>query len=98
MKDHRKLKETLKEKADLLSGEHRILFGDKFSTTLRKQLKLVKSHTSCLNQWVKGNLSPFARVLHHKKAVVGGVESVFREDQVQIAELHQTAVFPEKVL
>ena len=35
----------MKEKADLLSGEHRILFGDKFSTTLRKQLKLVKSHT-----------------------------------------------------
>ena len=30
MKDHRKLKETLKEKADLLSGEHRMLFGDKF--------------------------------------------------------------------
>ena len=29
MKDHRKLKETLKEKADLLSGEHRMLFGHK---------------------------------------------------------------------
>ena len=46
----------------------------------------------------KASLSPFARALHHKKAVVGGVESAFREDQVQIAELHQTAVFPEKVL
>ena len=46
----------------------------------------------------KANLRPFARALHHKKAVVGGVESVFREDQVQIAELYQTAVFPEKVL
>ena len=29
---------------------------------------------------------------------MGGVESVFREDQVQIAELHPTAVFPDKVL
>ena len=26
----------------------------------------------------------------------GGVESFFREDQVQMAELHQTAVFPER--
>ena len=30
MKDHRKLKKSLKEKADLLPGEHRMLFGDKF--------------------------------------------------------------------
>ena len=30
MKDHRKLKKTLKEKVDLLSGEQRMLFGDKF--------------------------------------------------------------------
>ena len=28
----------------------------------------------------------------------GGVELVFREDQVQIAVLHQTVVFPDKVL
>ena len=31
MKDHRTLKHTLKEKADLLSGEQRMLFGDKLS-------------------------------------------------------------------
>ena len=30
MKDHRKLKKSLKEKGDLLPGEQRMLFGDKF--------------------------------------------------------------------
>ena len=39
MKDHRKLKETLKEKADLLSGEHRMLFGDKFQHYITETVK-----------------------------------------------------------
>ena len=39
MKDHRKLKETLKEKADLLSGEHRMLFGDIFQHYIPETVK-----------------------------------------------------------
>ena len=46
----------------------------------------------------KGKSQPFRQGPHHQKAVVGDVESVFQEDQVQIAELHQTAVSPDKVL
>ena len=98
MKDHRKLKETLKEKADLLSGEHRMLFGDIFQHYIPETVKTRQKSEELLKSISKRNLRPFARALHHKKAVVGGVESVFREDQVQIAVLHQTAVFPDKVL
>ena len=39
MKDHRKLKRTLKETADLLSGEHRMLFGDKFQHYIMETVK-----------------------------------------------------------
>ena len=39
MKDYQKLKETLKEKADLLAGEHQILFGDKFQHCIKKTVK-----------------------------------------------------------
>ena len=49
MKDHRKLKKTLK-KVDLLSGEQRMLFGDKFqhyvtetAKTRQKSEELFKS-------------------------------------------------------
>ena len=47
MKDHRKLKETLKEKPDLLSGKHWMFLKINFSTTLwkRKQTR----QKSCLN-------------------------------------------------
>ena len=39
MKDYQKLKETLKEKADLLAGEHQMLFGDKFQHYITKTVK-----------------------------------------------------------
>ena len=39
MKGHKKLKETLKEKADLLSEEHRMLFGDKFQHYITETVK-----------------------------------------------------------
>ena len=48
MKNHQTLKEILKEKADLLSGEYRMLFGDKFQHYM-KQLKSVKSQKGCSN-------------------------------------------------
>ena len=39
MKDHRKLKETLKKKAYSLSREHRMLFGDKIQHYITETVK-----------------------------------------------------------
>ena len=46
----------------------------------------------------KGKSQPFHQDPPPQKSssVGGGVESFFREDQVQMAELHQKAVFPER--
>ena len=40
LKDHQKLEETLKEKADMLLRELKILFGDKFQNYITKTVKI----------------------------------------------------------
>ena len=59
MKDHRKLKETLKEKADLLSGEHRILFGDKFQHYITETVKTRQKSEELFKSMSKGKFQPF---------------------------------------
>ena len=50
MKDRRKLKETLKEKADLLSGEHRMLFGDKLQHYITETVKTRQNSEELFNE------------------------------------------------
>ena len=96
MKDHRKLKETLKEKADLLSGEHRMLFGDIFQHYIPETVKTRQKSEELLKSISKRNLRPFARALHHKKAVVGGVESVFSRRPGPDSSVAPNSSFPRQ--
>ena len=82
MKDYRKLKETLKEKADLLLGEHRMLFGDKFQNYITETVKISQKSEELFKLLNKGKSQPFRQVLYRKKPVVGGVKLFFREGQV----------------
>ena len=97
MKDHRKLKDTLKEKADLLSGEHQMLFGDKFQHYITETVKTRQKSEELFKSMSKGKPQPFHQGPPPQKNSSEGRRSVFREDQSQIAELHQPA-FPDKAL
>ena len=59
MKDHRKLKRTLKEKADLLSGEHQMLFGDKFQHYITETVKTCQKSEELFKSVSKGKSQPF---------------------------------------
>ena len=84
MKDHRKPEETLNEKSDLLSGEHRMLFGDKFQHYITEIVKTRQKSEELFKSMSKGKSQPFRQgPSQQRKTVNGGVESVFREDQVR---------------
>ena len=72
MKDHRKLKETLKEKADLLSGEHRILFGDKFQHYITETVKTRQKPEELFKSISKGKSEPFRQSSPPQKSSSGG--------------------------
>ena len=82
-KDHRKPEETLNEKSDLLSGEHRMLFGDKFQHYITETVKTREKSEELFKSMSKSKSQPFRQgPSQQRKTVNGGVESVFREDQV----------------
>ena len=66
MKDYWKLKETLKEKADLLLGEHRMLFGDKFQNYITEAVKIRQKSEELFKLLNKGKSQPFRQVLYRK--------------------------------
>ena len=72
MKDHRKLKETLKEKADLLSGEHRMLFGDKFQHYITETVKTRQKSEELFKSMSKGKSQPFRQGPPPQKSSSGG--------------------------
>ena len=72
MKDHRKLKETLKEKADLLSGEHRMLFGDKFQHYITETVKTRQKSEELFKSISKEKSQPFRQGSPPQKSSSGG--------------------------
>ena len=72
MKDHRKLKETLKEKADLLSGEHRLLLGDKFQHYITETVKTRQKSEELFKSMGKGKSQAFRQDPPPQKNSSGG--------------------------
>ena len=55
LKDHQKLHETLKEKTYLLSGEHRMLFGDKYQQYITETVQTREKREELFKSMSKGN-------------------------------------------
>ena len=55
------MKEDMKEQADLFSGEHGMLFGDKFQNFVIKMVKTRQNSEDLFKSMNKGKLQP----LHH---------------------------------
>ena len=68
MKDHRKLKETLKEeKAGLLSGEHRMLFEDKLKHYITETVRNRQKSEELVKSMSNRKLQLFHQGSPHKK-------------------------------
>ena len=90
MNDHHKLKDTLKEKADLLLGGTVCYLEVNFTETV----KACQKSKDLFKSMRKGKSQPFRKGLLPRNRS-GSVELAFREYQFQIEELHQPA-FPDK--
>ena len=97
MKDRQKLKETLKEKADLLSGEHRMLFGDRFQHYITETVKTRQNSEELFKSMSKGQSQPFSQGPPPQKNNSVERRISFSRRPGQIVELHQPA-FPDKTL
>ena len=87
----------MKEQADLFSGEHGMLFGDKFQNFVIKMVKTRQNSEDLFKSMNKGKLQPLQHDIIKKKIISDGGEGCriyyfFWEDQIRITELQQLAV------
>ena len=74
-----------------------MLFGDKFQNYITKTVKTCQNSEEFFKSMNKGKSEAFRQDHPPQKTVVGIVESIIWEDQVQIAKLYQSSL-PGKAL
>ena len=76
---YHRLFNALKEKADLLSGEHRMLFGDTFQQCITETVKTRQKSGELFKSMSKEKSQPFRQGLPSKKKTVVGAWNEFFE-------------------